>query len=505
MEELPGPFPLWRTLRSSYLAVLCAPGRSVDAAGRKTPLVQQVLRWESPGGMPAALGALLLLHHAETFDDTLWLDEMTPAGGESIPLDPGDEMPVAVTEEEIQALSDRGIEDLRKSVSPESLAAFYGELLSGRRPALLPTIGKPLSPQALAALLLPVEPDRAGALSLAGWVPSRRARRKSLGAIWDGTATSGAVASRLRDPETEPFSADIAKRGHRLADALLMAHPATLKKPGARAARQGAGASDSEPPVEPPIRLAMWGPSAAGKTIVLARLANASWSDGGPWEVWPTKELIAYSQAMRDTIDRENRFPPPTGVEAEKVAYRFQRSTDGLWAVLSLEDRRGIESEQLHEEVLQNLATADGLLFMIDPLRDAVQRDIEIRNTLDRLAASQNGRKDDRPLAVCLSKADVLMESPEDLRLALEEPDRFVRPRLSRQILAMLDQYHADYRLFPISAVGVRLRWGVVEPTVFYDEAPSPRIHPGAEPVHLVTPFAWLLDRAAARREEVAP
>jgi hypothetical protein len=118
---------------------------------------------------------------------------------------------------------------------------------------------------------------------------------------------------------------------------------------------------------------------------------------------------------------------------------------------------------------------------------------------------ARGGKPDERPLAVCLSKADLLMESPEDLRLALEEPDRFVRPRLSRQILAVLDQFHADYRLFPVSAVGVRLRWGVVEPAVFYDEALSPRIYPGAEPVHLVTPFAWLLDRAAARREEVRP
>jgi len=504
-DELPGPFPLWRAFSSGYLAVLCAPGRSVDAAGRKALLVQQVLRWERPEVVPAALGALLLLHHAETFDDTLWLDGETPDGDEAVALEPAEEIPALVTEEDLEALSAEGIEDLRKSVSPDSLAAFYSALLAGDRLALLPTIGRPLSPQALAALLLPLDPERARVLSLAGWIPSRRAGREDLGALWDGAAASSEVVSRLRKPEAKPPSVEIEERGRRLAEALLMADPSVLEARTSRAGRQGIGAADPSSDVERPIQLAMWGPSAAGKTILLARLANAAWSDAGPWEVWPTEELIAYSQSMRDLIDRENRFPPPTGVQAEHIAYRFQRRTDGLQAVLSLEDRRGLASEQLHDEVRESLETADGILLIIDPLRDPVRRDIEIRNTLDLLAASRDGQRDQRPLAVCLTKADVFIESPEDLRLAREQPDRFVRSRLSRQIQAVLDQFHADYCLFPVSAVGVRLRWGVVEPAVFYDEVPSPRIHPGAEPVHLVTPFAWLLDRAAARREEAHP
>lgn len=502
-EEHAGGFPLWRSLPSSYLAVLCAPGRSLDAAGRKAPLLKQVLRWRRPEAVPAALGALLLLHHAETFDDTLWLDGETPAEGETIPLDPEAELPVELTEQTLRDLAAQGIEDLRKSVSPGSLAAFYAAVLTGDRPAVLPTVGKPLTPLALAALLLPLDPERAGALSLAGWIPSRRPRREDLGAAWDGVVAPGPVADRLQGPEGEPPTTELHDRGLLLAEALLMADPSTLRQRGSNKTGSSAGEAGCSEDAEAPIQLAMWGPSAAGKTIFLARLASAAWADAGPWEVWPTGDLLAYSRAMRELIDQENRFPLATGPQPERIAYRFERKTDGLRAVLSLEDRAGSQWEELRDEVRTRLETADGILLMIDPLRDPALRDLEIRNTLDLLAVSRDGKPDGRPLAVCLSKADVLMESPEDLRLAREQPDRFVRLRLSREILAILDQYHTDYRLFPVSAVGVRLRWGVVEPAVFYDEAPSPRIHPGAEPVHLVTPFAWLLDRAAARREEV--
>jgi hypothetical protein len=81
-------------------------------------------------------------------------------------------------------------------------------------------------------------------------------------------------------------------------------------------------------------------------------------------------------------------------------------------------------------------------------------------------------------------------------------PDDFVRRHLDRNLVASFEKYYADVRLFPTSAIGVRLRWGVVEPAVFYDESFAPRIHPGARPIHLLSPFTWLLDRAAARRQE---
>lgn len=504
-DEPPGPFPLWRALEASHLAVLCTPGRSVDAAGRKSPLAKQVLRWRRDPGVPAAAAALLLLNHAESFDDTLWLDSQAPAGGQPIPLDSEGELPVAPTPEEVEALIERGIEDLRRSVSPGGLAAFYAGLLAGLRSQVLPTAGRPLSPQALAALLLPLDPDRAAALSLAGWIPSGRARHQTLARRWDGVAAGGPVAARLQKLRAgEGPAADLLDRGHRMAEALLMAVPEALARPGDRVPRSR-GPSRAAPEGDHPIHLALWGPSASGKTILLARLASSAWTDGGPWKVWPTEDLLDYSQGMRELIDRENRFPRPTGVEPERIAYRFERRTDGLRAVLSIEDRAGSQWEGFDQEALERLEAADGLLLLIDPLRDPARRHVEIRNMLDRLAVARGGGPDERPLAVCLSKADLLLEGSADLRLARDEPDHFARSRLSREILAVLDQFHADYRLFPVSAVGARLRWGVVEPAVFYDEAPGPRIHPGAEPLHLVSPFAWLLDRAAARRGGAEP
>ena len=88
----------------------------------------------------------------------------------------------------------------------------------------------------------------------------------------------------------------------------------------------------------------------------------------------------------------------------------------------------------------------------------------------------------------------MLIETAADFRRALDAPDEFVRERVSPVLVQGLDHYCAKYRLFPVSAVGVRLRHGVVEPAVFSDERLQPRICPGGRPFNLRAPFAWLLN-----------
>ncbi len=108
-------------------------------------------------------------------------------------------------------------------------------------------------------------------------------------------------------------------------------------------------------------------------------------------------------------------------------------------------------------------------------------------------------RKDDRPIAVCVSKADVLIESPQDLRRAREDPDGFVREHDRMGLVRALDRFCSNYRLFPVSAAGVLLHRGVIEPMVFYDEKLVPRVRPGGELLNLMEPFTWLLDQVTSR------
>jgi hypothetical protein len=500
-EEVPGRFPLWRALGERHLAVSCSPARGMDAAGRSGSLVKQVIRWRSDGDLPAALGALLLLPHAEDSDDSLWFDQDPEPWSDPafvLSLDPANERPVEASPDELSRAIEKGIEGLRRSVAPGDLAAFYAEVLGGTRPAILRSAAGPIGPEALAALLLPLPPRDGDQLSLAGWVPSGRARAETLAERWDGVVLSPRATLDGERRERE-LSDELRDRGRALADALLRADPDGLPGGGGDGPEL-AGGEDGEPP----IRLALWGPSAAGKTVLLAQLFLASDADPQDWQVWPTEEIVSFSRSMRARIDVSNSFPPPTNADAdaERLSYRFRNQERGLEAVLALEDRAGAHWEELRDKPLENLAEADGLLFLIDPFRDRAHLDAEIQNTIVRLAVRRNGRPDRRPVAVCLSKADVLIESAEDLRLAREEPDRFVRRFIGPELLASLDKYYETWRLFPLSAIGARMRWGTVEPTVFYDEQLEPRIQPGGRPIHLLAPFSWLLDQASDRAAE---
>ena len=51
----------WRTLADQCFALVSYPSRAIDTAGRSSFLEKQVLAWRRPIGIPAALGALLLL------------------------------------------------------------------------------------------------------------------------------------------------------------------------------------------------------------------------------------------------------------------------------------------------------------------------------------------------------------------------------------------------------------------------------------------------------------
>jgi hypothetical protein len=474
-EDVPDPGgTLWRQVGDVCCAATFYPSRAADAAGRTGFLEKQVLAWRRPPDVPAALGALLLLPAVAACDDSVWWAERSGVRWTSAEaaLDLADVRAPSGRDRLLQTI-DQGLAELRRAVPEDALVELYAALLAGGRAVPLAGLDRPLSPAALAALLLPLPRDRADALSVLGWLPSRRFEEAELAARWD-LVLGSAVPRR---PKPVVPSAAERSQAETMVRTLIAA-------PGS------AG-----------ISLALWGPTSAGKTVLLAQLFLQQLRTGltdGEWGLYPTQGSIGFIQAMQDRIRTENLFPIPTGVgQTEKIEYSFQGR--GVTASLEVEDRSGKDFEELRDDTRERLAAARGLLLFFDPQSETVKLETSLSNTLAQiyLDRPETIGRDPRPVAVCLSKADLLVESAADLARAIEAPDDFVRSYIERNLLGSLDHYCANYRLFPVSAAGVRLRYGTLEPVVFYDEDLGPRLSPGGEPFNLMRPFTWLLDQIA--------
>jgi len=518
-EDAPASFPAWRTLTRGHFAVAGYPSRAIDGSGRSGFLEKQVLLWSRPEGVPAALGALLLGPAAAASTDAVWwerqgeVDWSDPDAILSLSEAEG-RVEVPVGGEGLGAAIEGAIEAGRRALvrltSEEVLGRFYADLVAGRRPAFLDGLAEPLPAEALAVLLLPLPRPLADGLSLAGWLPATRPTREEVGGDWDGVATSGPLASQ-GEPEARPDEEALA-RGRELARILLTlespagAGPSGVRPSGPGPSGRKEGGDDSDG-----FHLALWGPSSAGKTVLLAQLYDQAVQQPSGWKIWSTEKAQAFVDTMRRRIRMENIFPVATAIGAtEPLRFTFEKeAADGaprIRAHLDLEDRAGVRYEELDEEALQALTGADGVILLFDPQRDGAALDFEVRRTLDRLqvlrqGAVSGGGADPRPMAFCLSKADLLIKTPEDLARATAEPDAFVRERLLAErapdLLPFLDLHCERYRFFPISAVGLRLSWGAVEPVVFYDESLTSRILPGGRSFNLLEPFTWVLGQLA--------
>lgn len=261
-------------------------------------------------------------------------------------------------------------------------------------------------------------------------------------------------------------------------------------------------------PDESAILLAIWGPAGAGKTVLMAQLHLETQAGQGEWEVYPTDHgALKFIQQMQEHR-LNNEFPPATAVGGkEQVAYEFFNRASGARVALSVEDRAGkdFEHESLHEEARQRVNTAAGLVLLIDPTREprhiqAQMSHLLMRMHTDRRASQPQGEspKDPRPIAVCVSKADGLVERPVDYMRACQAPDAFVRDNDRWGLVPLLDKFCANYRLFPLSAVGVHLRHGVIESNTFYDENFNLRLKAPTRPFNLMAPFTWLVGQLAA-------
>src|SRR4051812_3900685 len=132
------------------------------------------------------------------------------------------------------------------------------------------------------------------------------------------------------------------------------------------------------------LEIGLWGPSAAGKTALLAQLYLSSVrkalrsGEWGEWEIFPSAESIPFIEQMRGRLEAENLFPAASPVgRIDRLAYRFANRSSGTAVSVFIEDRAGVESETLDAVGRERLNRADGLLLLFDPTRNAGRLEAE--------------------------------------------------------------------------------------------------------------------------------
>ena len=257
------------------------------------------------------------------------------------------------------------------------------------------------------------------------------------------------------------------------------------------------------------LALTVWGPAASGKTVLMAQLHLENPVDGGDWDIYPTQQAsLDFIHQMKERR-LDNQFPPATAVgRKDQIGYGFFNRRTGVRASLLAEDRAGQDYERLEDDARGRLNTAAGLVLLIDPTRDPRDIQSQVSRMLfqmhtDRRAGQPQASspKDPRPIAVCVSKADELLGWASDYRRACLEPDAFVREADRWDLSPLLEKFCANYRFFPVSAVGVDLCHGVLEANTFYDENYNLRIKTKGKPFNLMNPFTWLIGQLTENHE----
>lgn len=494
-EGAPATFPIWRTLDNTHYAVNCYPSRAQDAAGRGDFLEKHVIEWQRSINLPALWGGLLLLPLVADYTDEIWwkkAKEINWLESDAVISLAEIAHSIPVSWQQIEHRIAQGCQSLAETVSEEMLNEFYARLLAGQRPTVLDQVKQPLKPEALAVLLLPLPRSITDRLSLTGWVPSRQPDIEKL-RHWDiilnGTQTMLNTSPTV-SPTTEHY-----RQAKQMSQAVLANEPRLLQN-----VSQTSDASSSSMETQTSfsdVQLTLWGPSSAGKTVYLAQLyVEAVLFNKEDWNVHLTEESSRFTEDMRRQMRSDNIFPSATMVgEVNKIVYQFQNNRTNDRFSLLIEDRAGKDYESFEESAQERLRTANGLILLFDYLRGPQVLEQEVWDTLGKLQVASLTTIDERPIAICLSKADILIKSIADYRYAKNYPDKFVRSHLPPEVIKVLDKFCNNYHLFPISSAGLHIRHGCIEPTVFYDENLTPRICSVKQPFNLLAPIVWLSEQ----------
>jgi hypothetical protein len=198
LEDKPGQMPAWYfdRVHDRCYAVSRYPSAASDATDRSESFEKQILEWRPAAGQHAA-AALVLLKEASTFSRSEWM-RMSGASGNNW-QDPEYCLDLPNGRKKIdgaglQSIIQTGLRDLGK-IAEDALAAFYvgfrrryarsafDQTLAGP-PAFLLMDGQ-LTPEALAALLLPVQDKDLKGICVAGGLPVNKVDERELRS-WDG-------------------------------------------------------------------------------------------------------------------------------------------------------------------------------------------------------------------------------------------------------------------------------------------------------------------------------
>jgi hypothetical protein len=244
--------------------------------------------------------------------------------------------------------------------------------------------------------------------------------------------------------------------------------------------------------------LALWGLPASGKTKLLSQLYLRQSQFQSEWRIFPANATTQkFVERERRKMVEEREFPMPTKEEApEEIAYEFIHTTSDRRFHLFTVDLAGERSKRLDQ--LEPFTAAAGMLMLLDAGRVANQA-TDFKSTLEtffRAARDKGHDRDERPVAVCLSKADFRIASQADLDRAEKDPEGFVAECIEKEdadLLHWVRQYCPHHKLLPVSSVGVCVRYGHVRPALFYDQRMVLRLTNDGAPLHVHTAFEWLL------------
>ncbi len=542
-EDDPNDALIWHSTDGVHLAVQCRPTPADDGSVR-TLLERRVLEFRNPRKLPPALLAFAMLPEVQALGDDaggaasdLFLDERALVDrietgcrelGRVLSLE-------VLTEVYARLLSDQRYVVLPEPVEPLTPAAFAVLLLPLPRDLAdrLSMLSRLPSRSIDSVRAMAVDdhstvrwhllglgncpPDR---LPAPTGVPDEASRRLAAALAHavtsnDPTAVSKPppVQPRSQEPPltTQPSQQKIGKRIKEWWESKQGPETRSMTRPPQPPPTTAETTATPEPPPAPVQKLKpepsatsaghqlrIWGASSSGKTVYLARLFLKHRHGGEPrWRIKPPPGTDMDRNAERlDELLRQNRFPEPTGKDSwQRFDYRLIDEQTGHQATISMEDRPGAEYEAFDEETARRLATADGLMLLLDPNRKQGQQDAEVEKAFMRMQQVRaDDDKDPRPLAVCISKSDELIYSADDYLRAISEPQEFLAEAIGQTISDAIHHYFASYRIFALSAVGLRIDHGAIEPGVFYDENLEPRPNVLAVPINLIEPLVWLLE-----------
>lgn len=201
------------------------PSRAQDAAGRSGFLEKQCVVVPKGTAFPHELSSLIA---SKNLDGSRWWknhESLKPPQSQAL-TSPFTE--VAFTPEALATALHEGKESLKAAVSAENLNTFYAQLLeSSREPAIL-VAEKPLTAEALAALLLPLPKQFAENISILGWVPSKTMDTGKLSEHWDAIVVSPGLAQKYDLNFLSPIAREKLPEAEKMTKALLEFTPSLL-------------------------------------------------------------------------------------------------------------------------------------------------------------------------------------------------------------------------------------------------------------------------------------